>query len=110
MNRTYNIFLWDVASRQLIGNPLTAHSYNIEDLAMSPDGRTFVSAGASKPNGIKGTGGSAKTVRLWSMDLESWIADACRVANRNLTHAEWEKYFPGETYHKSCPNLPEPKE
>lgn len=35
---------------------------------------------------------------------------ACHIANRNLTQAEWEQYFPNQPYHKTCPDLPEPKD
>jgi hypothetical protein len=35
---------------------------------------------------------------------------ACRIANRNMTRAEWESYFPGQTYRKTCPDLPESQE
>lgn len=108
--RTYNIFLWDVASRQLIGQPLAAHTDKIMDIAFSPDGQTLASSGSDIPLGQRGTGGSVKRLRLWDMSLQSWLASACGVANRNLTPAEWERYFPNQTYHKTCPNLPESKE
>jgi WD40 repeat protein/energy-coupling factor transporter ATP-binding protein EcfA2 len=109
-NRTYNIFLWDVATRQIIGQPLTAHTDWIADIAFSPDGQMLASAGSDKPNGLRGTGGSEKALRLWNLKLDSWIEEACRAANRNLTHAEWERYFPDQSYRKTCPNLPETKE
>jgi WD40 repeat protein/energy-coupling factor transporter ATP-binding protein EcfA2 len=95
---TQSIFLWDIATRQLIGQPLAGHNELIKDIAFSPDGRRLAS------------GGWGKTLILWDMKLESWIADACRVANRNLTHEEWGQYFQAQPYHKTCPNLPEPKE
>jgi hypothetical protein len=49
-----------------------------------------------------------KGVKLWDVDLESWKHLAGRVANRNLTRAEWEHYFPGQTYRKTFAELPEP--
>lgn len=31
---------------------------------------------------------------------------ACQRAGRNLTLTEWEQYFPGEQYHKTCDQWP----
>jgi WD40 repeat protein len=93
----FKILLWDVATRQLIGQPLIIDQENIEDIAYSPDGRMLASGG----------GGN---LLLWDVSLESWIASVCRIANRNLTHAEWERYFPDEPYHRTCPSFPDQKE
>jgi WD40 repeat protein len=89
-----NIFLWNVATRQLIGQPLLRQEDSVKDIAVSPDGRWLAS------------GGFDKALVLWEMKLEYWIAGACRVANRNLTPEEWEQYFSGQPYNKTCPNLP----
>jgi hypothetical protein len=109
-NKTYNIFLWDVDKRQLIGQPITAHTFNLDDIAFSPDGRVLASAGSDFLGGRSDAGSGTKALKLWDMKLESWIEKACRVANRNLRRAEWELYFSGQKYRKTCPNLPEPKE
>jgi WD40 repeat protein len=102
-NKTYNIFLWDVATHQHIGQPLTAHTYDLLDIALSPDGQMLASCGLDKPKGQRGTGDSEKAVLLWDMNLKLWEKDACRVANRNLTQAEWEQYFPDQPYRETCP-------
>jgi WD40 repeat protein len=97
-SKAYNILLWEVATHQPIGQPLTGHTENIQDIAFSPDG------------GALASGSWDGTLLLWDVNPESWMVEACHIANRNLTRTEWERYFPNQTYHKTCPNLPEPKD
>ncbi len=109
-NKTYNIFLWDMAKRQIIGQPITAHTFNLDDVALSPDGRVLASAGSDFLGDQRDAGSGTRALKLWYMNLESWIERACFAANRNLRPAEWELYFSGQKYRKTCPNLPESKE
>jgi len=88
------IVLWDVASLAPIGEPLRAGS-RVDSLAFSPDGETLASAGRD------GT-------ILWSVGRKSLSAVACRIANRNLSHEEWDHYVTDETYEVRCPDLPVP--
>ena len=39
------LILWDIASRQPIGQPLTGHTGHILDIVFSPDGKIFASCG-----------------------------------------------------------------
>jgi WD40 repeat protein len=88
------IVLWDLASRQ----PLEPVLYGwglIEttQLAMAPDG-SFIAA--SNGNGLV----------LWDIGLASWQRRACRVANRDLTEEEWNKFFgPEVPYRLTCSEL-----
>jgi hypothetical protein len=39
------------------------------------------------------------------LDEASWRARACRLANRNLTYQEWNRFFgPAVAYHETCPD------
>ena len=84
-------FLWDVASRRPLG-PLP-HDLHYGTLAFSPNGKQLLLAGA------------ANHQMLWDVDQDSWQAQACRIANRNLTRDEWLYYLGNEPYRPTCPSL-----
>jgi len=96
------VVLWDAPGRKrLREEPLALMEGDVHSVAFSPDGKT-VAAGFGV---YLGDGG----VVLWDIDLQSWKCIAGRVANRNLTLAEWHEFFPDETdYHATFPDLPVP--
>ena len=95
---SHEIILWDVANRQPVGEPLTGHTDSVESVCFSPDGKLLAS------------GSSDDTIILWDVDLGSWKNRARRIANRNLTRAEWKQYLGDEPYRKTFPDLPVPEE
>jgi WD40 repeat protein len=91
------IILWDVDSRQQIGNPLIVNGNSVDKVSFSPDGTILATAGGG--------------IILWDMDPEAWAESNCQRAGRNLTRAEWAKYFPGKDYPSdprkaTCPQWP----
>jgi len=42
----------------------------------------------------------------WDLRLTDWTEWACQLAARNLSQAEWDRYLPGQDYHRTCASLP----
>lgn len=85
-----NIILWDMAEHQLIGVPLATGAGAVESIVYNPDGLSLAS---SHENG---------TVLLWNLDPQFWIEITCQRVGRNFTKPEWNRFFPGEAYRKTC--------
>jgi WD40 repeat protein len=81
--------LWDVATGAQIGPRLGAGSRE-SMLDLSPDGRDLLIT--------SGNGQAA----IWGIDPESWPQRACALANRTLTHEEWDEFLPGRPYEPAC--------
>lgn len=91
------IRLWNMKTHQSLGQALRGHEHKTEvrNVAFSPNGKMLVS---SSDDG---------TIMLWDVDPQSWYQKACRIAGRNLTYEEWQRYLPDEPYQKTCPQYPE---
>jgi WD40 repeat protein len=86
--------LWDTQHPNAEPAVLRGHEYAVTQVAFSPNGLWLA------------TGSCDQTVRLWTLPVELLVAKARRIAGRNLSHSEWERYFPAEPYRKTCPVLP----
>ena len=94
------VVLFDVAQRaRLVDQPLPVAEGVVKTVAFSPDGATLAV-------GYDGSSG----VVLYNAGLESWKSLAGRIANRNLTRAEWRQFFPDTPYRPTFDNLPVPPE
>jgi WD40 repeat protein len=51
------------------------------------------------------TAGMDGVIRVWEFDLDRLLERAARRAGRNLGRDEWQRYFPGELYHKTFEDL-----
>ncbi len=98
------IIIWDMSTRQMIGQSLTGHISDVWSVAFSPDRKTLASGGCGEvdSNGVCIRG----EIILWNLAPQSWVEKSCLRAGRNFTSAEWEKYFPNETYRKTCEQWP----
>ena len=60
---------------------MIGHAGIVESVTFSHDGKLLAS------------GGGDGTVWLWDVSLGSWKTQLCRIANRNLSLAEWQQYM-----------------
>ena len=57
-------------------------------------------------DGSKVTVVSDQAVVVWDLNTKLWAEKVCFAAGRNLTEAEWTKYFPGRDYAVACDQWP----
>lgn len=73
--------LWDLRTAQPLGPPLTGNGQTLFSAAFSPDGKLLA------------TNGNRRGPLLWDVDVLSWKARACRIANRQLTIDERREFI-----------------
>lgn len=86
------IILWS-SRGEIIGQPLVGHTGKIGVVTFGADSKTLYSVG------------SDGRVLRWSLDDADWINQACQIAGRNLTQAEWAQYF-DDPYRVTCAQWP----
>jgi len=89
--------LYDVGSTRQIGR--TLHVELTANVAQN--------GGTLRPDGQQLAVATEHGVQLWDLDPDVWREAACRLAGRNLTRDEWERYMPqGEPYRATCSQWP----
>ena len=86
------IALWNLSPPQLIGDPFTGSDGSVTGLAFSQD------------NSVLYSGTDKGSVSLW--DFAAWKSLACELAERNLSLAEWEQFFPLDPNRATCEKFP----
>jgi WD40 repeat protein len=82
--------LYDAATRQQIGTSLPVPGANYPWATFSPDGQMILVTDVTGQ------------VWLYPATAAGWEAYACRLANRELTMAEWSTFVPGHPYQQVC--------
>ncbi|MEK8020587.1 MAG: caspase family protein, partial [Candidatus Parabeggiatoa sp.] len=62
-SRDNTVRLWDIQTRQLLGEPLVGHSSDVNSVAFSPDGKTLAS------------GSNDNTVRFWNIQTRQLLGE-----------------------------------
>jgi WD40 repeat protein len=84
------IRLWDLASRRPIGAPLPGPENTDAGALFAPDGN-HVYAIFHDGRGYR-----------WDVRPSAWNDQACAVAGRRLSRAEWHELLPGRDYAPAC--------
>ena len=122
---------WDPAARRRSGPPLRGHEDLVTDAEFSPDGRMLATSGVdgtvilrdlASRRALGTLPGPASwtavrfardgrrifvlretgAIQRWEVSPDAWSRYACRVAGRELTHAEWDEFVPDQDYRRVC--------
>jgi WD40 repeat protein len=89
-NTDGTVRLWDVASGQALGAPLPGIPNAQVVPIFTPDDTHLI---AAYQNG---------RAYRWDIRPASLLRQACQVAGRRLTRAEWDEFLPGRKYEPEC--------
>jgi WD40 repeat protein/DNA-binding SARP family transcriptional activator len=127
-----NVDFWDVATGQQVGRELGGQNGAVFSVTYSPDGSQvmttsgdgkfrLIDLATGKLVGAPLPGADAPgwgtffpdgkqivatfwdgTGMVWNVDPAAWRNQACRIANRNLTRAEWRDFLSSRPYRAVC--------
>jgi WD40 repeat protein/serine/threonine protein kinase len=79
---------------------------SLEPVVLSGNQYSLFSISVSNDNEWLSVGNSRGSTLLWPLNTEKIILLACQVVGRNISLSEWERFFPGQDYRLTCPDLP----
>jgi DNA-binding SARP family transcriptional activator/WD40 repeat protein len=82
--------LWDIDSEQAVGAPLPGLPGHGVAGMLTPDGNTVIA------------GYDTGQAYRWDIRPATLVRQACLIAGRTLTHAEWDEFLPGRDYKPAC--------
>ena len=89
VTRDGSLRLWHRRSGRLVGPALHGHRAQAFGIAWTNSGRLV-------------TGSPDGSVITWDTEPRRWLRAACRIAGRDLTPAEWQRYLPEQPYRRTC--------
>jgi WD40 repeat protein len=88
------IRLWDVQNPGIEALVLRGQASQSYDMAFSHDDQWLATVNHDG------------SVHVWARSPKRLIEEACPTSGRNFTWEEWQRYFPGQEYRRTCPDLP----
>jgi len=82
--------LWDINSERALGAPLPGLPGHGVTGLLTPDGGGVIA------------GYDTGQAYRWDIRSQSLVRQACQIAGRTLTRAEWEEFLPGRDYRPAC--------
>jgi hypothetical protein len=93
--------LWDTATQQEVGTPMTAGPGPVYAVAFSPDGATLVTAGAGA--GASAGASFSGSARQWDVTFPAGLLTAaCAIADQSLTRQQWADYAGTQPFQQVC--------
>jgi WD40 repeat protein len=84
------VHMWDLPTQREVGAPPPGVPGRLTVPQFTPDGRSLLALT------------DAGRAYLWDVRPSAWMRQACMVAGRTLTRAEWHDALPGRPYQPAC--------